>query len=120
MAMTQLYVAQAHEQVFGGLREMLMWMSLDEEWGREVRDVNSYYDLDPREHVLAAPEDRAAHDRGGAIQAVSPMPQGQPTSRTGVPDGGERVKASAATGSFAVRSLNLISTPSSNDDAPSA
>jgi len=45
IAMTQLYVAKAHEQVFDGLREMLMWMSLDEEWGREVRDVNSYYDL---------------------------------------------------------------------------
>src|SRR3569623_96069 len=45
IAMTELYVAQAHEQVFGGLREMLMWMSLGEEWGREVRDVNSYYDL---------------------------------------------------------------------------
>ena len=45
VAMTQLYVAQAHEQVFDGLREMLMWMSVDEEWGREVRDVNSYYDL---------------------------------------------------------------------------
>ena len=45
IAMTQLYVARAHEQVFNGLREMLMWMSLGEEWGREVRDVNSYYEL---------------------------------------------------------------------------
>src|SRR3954469_17173111 len=36
IAMTQLFVANAHEQVFDWLREMLMWMSLDEEWGREV------------------------------------------------------------------------------------
>ena len=28
------------------VREMLMWMSQEEEWGREVRDVNSYYTLD--------------------------------------------------------------------------
>jgi alkylation response protein AidB-like acyl-CoA dehydrogenase len=45
IAMTQLFVANAHEQVFDWLREMLMWMSLDEEWGREVRDINSYYEL---------------------------------------------------------------------------
>ena len=45
IAMTQLYVANAHEQVFDMLREMLMWMSLDEEWGRGVRDINSYYEL---------------------------------------------------------------------------
>ena len=31
--------------MFDDLREMLMWMSLDEEWGREVRDINSYYAL---------------------------------------------------------------------------
>jgi alkylation response protein AidB-like acyl-CoA dehydrogenase len=43
--MTQLYVAQAHEQVFDLLREMLMWMSQAEEWGREIRDINSYYEL---------------------------------------------------------------------------
>src|SRR3954470_2683641 len=45
IAMTQLFVANAHEQVFDWLREMLMWMSLDEEWGRGVRDINSYYEL---------------------------------------------------------------------------
>jgi len=45
IAMTQLYVANAHEQVFDLLREMLMWMSMDEEWGRGVRDINSYYEL---------------------------------------------------------------------------
>jgi alkylation response protein AidB-like acyl-CoA dehydrogenase len=45
IAMTRLYVAGAHELVFNGLREMLMWMSEDEEWGREVRDVNHYYEL---------------------------------------------------------------------------
>ncbi|HXI58958.1 MAG TPA: acyl-CoA dehydrogenase family protein [Polyangia bacterium] len=44
--MTQLFVAQSHEAVFDGLREMLMWMSQDEEWGREVRDINSYYQLE--------------------------------------------------------------------------
>ena len=44
--MTQLFVAQSHEAVFDHLREMLMWMSQDEEWGREVRDINSYYQLE--------------------------------------------------------------------------
>ena len=34
IAMTQLFVAQAPRAVFDGLREMLMWMSQDEEWGR--------------------------------------------------------------------------------------
>jgi alkylation response protein AidB-like acyl-CoA dehydrogenase len=43
--MTQLFVAQHHEKVFDSLREMLMWISQDEEWGREVRDVNNYYSL---------------------------------------------------------------------------
>ncbi len=43
--MTQLFVAQAHEKVFDGLREMLMWISQDEEWGREIRDINNYYSL---------------------------------------------------------------------------
>jgi len=42
----QLFVAKAHEQVFDMLREMLMWMSQDEEWGREMRDINNYYNLD--------------------------------------------------------------------------
>ncbi|MDB4981581.1 MAG: acyl-CoA dehydrogenase domain protein [Myxococcales bacterium] len=46
LAMTQLFVAKAHEEVFDLVREMLMWMSAEEEWGREVRDVNSYYQLD--------------------------------------------------------------------------
>src|SRR5436190_976572 len=44
--MTQLFVAKAHEQVFVMLREMMMWMSQDEEWGREIRDINNYYNLD--------------------------------------------------------------------------
>jgi alkylation response protein AidB-like acyl-CoA dehydrogenase len=44
--MTQLFVAYAHEQVFHLLREAMMWMSQDEEWGREVRDINNYYNLD--------------------------------------------------------------------------
>jgi alkylation response protein AidB-like acyl-CoA dehydrogenase len=43
--MTQLFVARAYEQVFDLLREMLMWMSEDEQWGREIRDINSYYQL---------------------------------------------------------------------------
>jgi alkylation response protein AidB-like acyl-CoA dehydrogenase len=43
--MTQLFVAKAHEAVFDWLREMLMWMSQDEQWGREVRDINGYYAL---------------------------------------------------------------------------
>jgi butyryl-CoA dehydrogenase len=46
IAMTQLFVAKAYEQVFDWLREMMMWMSQEEEWGREVRDVNNYYNLD--------------------------------------------------------------------------
>ncbi|MBC8134074.1 MAG: acyl-CoA dehydrogenase family protein [Deltaproteobacteria bacterium] len=45
LAMTQLFVAKAHELVFDGLREMLMWMSEDEQWGREIRDINTYYAL---------------------------------------------------------------------------
>jgi alkylation response protein AidB-like acyl-CoA dehydrogenase len=43
--MTQLFVAQHHEEVFDSLREMLMWVSQDEEWGREVRDIDNYYAL---------------------------------------------------------------------------
>ena len=46
LAMAQLFVAKAHEDVFDMVREMLMWMSQEEEWGREVRDVNTYYTLD--------------------------------------------------------------------------
>jgi alkylation response protein AidB-like acyl-CoA dehydrogenase len=46
LCMTQLFVSKAYEQIFDLLREMMMWMSQDEEWGREVRDVNSYYNLD--------------------------------------------------------------------------
>jgi len=46
LLMTQLFVVRAHETVFDLLREMLMWMSQDEEWGREIRDINSYYQLD--------------------------------------------------------------------------
>jgi alkylation response protein AidB-like acyl-CoA dehydrogenase len=46
LLMTQLFVARAHETVFDLLREMLMWMSQAEEWGREVRDINGYYQLD--------------------------------------------------------------------------
>jgi alkylation response protein AidB-like acyl-CoA dehydrogenase len=45
VAMTQLFVAKAHEVVFDSLREMLMWMSQDEEWGRGIRDINTYYEL---------------------------------------------------------------------------
>ena len=43
--MTQLFVAKSYASVFEMLREMLMWMSQAEEWGREVRDINSYYEL---------------------------------------------------------------------------
>jgi alkylation response protein AidB-like acyl-CoA dehydrogenase len=43
--MTQLFVSQYHEKVFDLLREMLMWVSQDEEWGRGIRDVNTYYAL---------------------------------------------------------------------------
>jgi hypothetical protein len=46
LAMTQHFVAKAHEEVFDLVREMLMWMSAEEEWGREVRDINTYYSLD--------------------------------------------------------------------------
>jgi hypothetical protein len=46
MLMTQLFVAKAHEDVFDLVREMTMWMSQEEEWGREVRDINTYYALD--------------------------------------------------------------------------
>jgi alkylation response protein AidB-like acyl-CoA dehydrogenase len=43
--MTQLFVAQAHERIFDGLREMLMWMSQEEEWSGQIRDINNYYSL---------------------------------------------------------------------------
>ena len=46
ICMTQLFVANAHEEVFHLMREAMMWMSQDEEWGREVRDINNYYNLD--------------------------------------------------------------------------
>jgi hypothetical protein len=45
MMMTQLIVAQYHEELFDSLREMLMWVSQDEEWGRGIRDINTYYAL---------------------------------------------------------------------------
>ncbi len=45
IAMTQLYSAGAHEQVFDRLREMLMWMSEEGEWKKEVKDINTYYEL---------------------------------------------------------------------------
>jgi hypothetical protein len=45
LLMTQLIVAQYHEQLFDSLREMLMWVSQDEEWGRGIRDINNYYAL---------------------------------------------------------------------------
>ena len=43
--MTQLFVAQAHESIFDALREMLMWMSQEEEWSGQIRDINNYYSL---------------------------------------------------------------------------
>jgi alkylation response protein AidB-like acyl-CoA dehydrogenase len=43
--MTQLYVAQAHERVFDGLREMLMWVTQEADWGKGVSDINTYYEL---------------------------------------------------------------------------
>jgi len=43
--MTQLFVAQAHERIFDTLREMLMWMSQEEEWSGQIRDINNYYAL---------------------------------------------------------------------------
>jgi alkylation response protein AidB-like acyl-CoA dehydrogenase len=45
LLMTQLIVAQYHEELFDSLREMLMWVSQDEEWGRGIRDINTYYAL---------------------------------------------------------------------------
>ncbi len=45
VAMTQLFVSQAHETVFDLLREMTMWMSQDEQWGKQIADVNTYYSL---------------------------------------------------------------------------
>jgi alkylation response protein AidB-like acyl-CoA dehydrogenase len=45
LAMTQLIVAQYHEELFDSLREMLMWVSQAEEFGRGIRDINNYYAL---------------------------------------------------------------------------
>jgi hypothetical protein len=44
--MTRLFVAKSHVQVFDWLREMMMWMSEAAEWGREVRDIDHYYQLE--------------------------------------------------------------------------
>jgi alkylation response protein AidB-like acyl-CoA dehydrogenase len=46
VAMTRLFVAKSHVQVFDWLREMMMWMSEAAEWGREVRDIDHYYQLE--------------------------------------------------------------------------
>ena len=45
IAMTRLYTAGAHEQVFDRLREMLMWMSEEGVWQKEIKDINTYYEL---------------------------------------------------------------------------
>ena len=44
-AMTQLFCAGAHQRVFDRLREMLMWMSEEAAWQKEIKDVNSYHEL---------------------------------------------------------------------------
>jgi alkylation response protein AidB-like acyl-CoA dehydrogenase len=64
--MTQLYVAQNHERVFDSLREMLMWMSQAEEWGKGLRDINTYYELQ-RVNTFSLRRHIAKHviERGG-------------------------------------------------------
>ena len=69
--MTQLFVAKAHEQVFDMLREMMMWMSQDEEWGREMRDIEQLLQPRSRQHVLAAPQDRQTRHRSRRLRAVA-------------------------------------------------
>jgi alkylation response protein AidB-like acyl-CoA dehydrogenase len=64
--MTQLFVSQHHEKVFDALREMLMWMSQDEEWGKGTRDINTYYELQ-RVNTFSLRRKIAKHmiERGG-------------------------------------------------------
>jgi alkylation response protein AidB-like acyl-CoA dehydrogenase len=45
LMLTQLIVSQYHEQVFDNLREMLMWVSQDEEWAKGLAAINTYYSL---------------------------------------------------------------------------
>jgi len=47
VAMARLFTAEAHERIFDRLREMLMWMSEESLWQKEVQDINSYYELTP-------------------------------------------------------------------------
>jgi alkylation response protein AidB-like acyl-CoA dehydrogenase len=64
--MTQLFVSQHHEKVFDSLREMLMWMSQDAEWGKGLRDINTYYELQ-RVNTFSLRRKIAKHmiERGG-------------------------------------------------------
>ena len=71
VAMTQLFVAKAHEDVFAMVREMLMWMSQEEEWGREVRDINTQPCPRPRQHLLPPPQNRPPHPRSRRLRAVA-------------------------------------------------
>jgi alkylation response protein AidB-like acyl-CoA dehydrogenase len=45
IAMTQLFVATAHERVFDLVREMLMWMNQGATWEKDLAEVNQYYEL---------------------------------------------------------------------------
>jgi butyryl-CoA dehydrogenase len=68
VAMTQLFVAQAHERVFDLVREMLMWMHQTEEWEQAVAEVNLYYELS-RVNTFSLRRQVARHviDRGGYV-----------------------------------------------------
>ncbi len=65
-AMTQLFVAQAHERVFDLVREMLMWMHQPEAWEVAVAEVNQYYELS-RVNTFSLRRQIARHviERGG-------------------------------------------------------
>jgi len=70
--MTQLLSRRRTSTCSTLLREMLMWMSQAEEWGREIRDVQQLLRAAPREHVLAAATKIAlAHHRGRATRSES-------------------------------------------------
>ncbi len=66
IAMTQLFVAQAHERAFDLIREMLMWMSQGAEWEKEIAEVNRYYELS-RVNTFSLRRQVARHmlERGG-------------------------------------------------------
>jgi butyryl-CoA dehydrogenase len=71
--MTQLFVAQTHERIFDNLREMLMWISEESKWGKEVSDINNYYRLS-RVNTFSLRRRIAKHMLEAGGYSVAPRP----------------------------------------------